>query len=1339
MTSPFADASVEVIADFDTFDDEFRRKLERTVKSAAKAASRDLEDIGKTSEVLAAKVNADIDRAMARMRGAFDSIVVPARAAFGRLGVLARGALDNVFAQFVRVEHNARTAFGNVELAAQAAWAQVKAMFADLADALQPLLGGLGQLTDLIGDIDFGDAAEVAAHAWQRLRGVFVGLLAHFPSIQHAVHQLADASRTAAARMSAQFTAAVTWVRGQLGKLPDAARAASLRIRAWFTTAGKAVRDAFNNLRSGQTFTLLQMYAKVAANRIAAHFRPAARQIRAALTVAYDPFRPLVDKAKDAGRRIWAHMQTAGRRAKNAFDQVAQWGVWARLALYARRAGNSIERSMQAAARAALKAFGYVALGAAAAAGIAVLSGALTGLVSAALALLAALAPVGGVMLALPAAVGGALVGVAALKLGLQGMGDALKATGGTAEEFNAAVGKLAPSARNFAVAVRGLRPALDGVQKAVQGALFANMGRALRQVAGNLLPTVRRGLVEVAKVANDTGLGIAELLAGRGAKSQITSILASAREAMDNLAEAAAPAVSAILGLTAAGGPGLIRMSQAVSDLALRFADWVEQASKSGRINELIQTGMTVARQFGQVLGNIGSIIGSVFSAANANGGGMLNTLKEVTGELRRFFGSVQGQEALGTFFASMRDVTAAVLPILGQLATIIGTSIAPMLRDLAVAVAPGLGALIDGLAKGFQALVPVAGPVGAAIGAIGTALAPVAGQLGSLIAAVLGPLAGAISKLMPVLGPLLDVLGAELVHVFQALLPPILDLARVLIGALVPPLIALMPVVTQVVGVLGAVLRPLVAALTPIIGALGGVLGVLAKFAADLLTPILALLPPLVGALMPAFASLVPVVTAVGDVLGELAPVLIEALLPVVEALLPALLPIVDIFAQLVAVLAAILVPVVKLLAPLLKFVVMIADWLILKPVIWLLEQLAKVLAPVAGWLQTAAEWINNIDWGNVGAAIGDFFKGIGSWFADLGSTIGDFFGGVGEAIGSFFTETIPGWFSSAVDAVSVFFTETIPGFVASLPGRLAGAALGLIGWVAGLPGRVWEALKGLGGRLWDAFKAAFVTAVVAVANGIGAVVGWFKGLPGRVIGLLLGLRQRLLDAFGAAMSAAVGAVSAGGARVIDWFKGLPGRVLDQLKGLKDKLFGLAGDILDGLKRGFENGKAKVAEAIKRLVAIIPKAVRDFLGISSPSKVLFRLGLQAGQGLDLALGSYIPRIRATMGAIAAQVARRIPGPVLAGASLGAVPLRPSDSALRAVTSSVAVTAPRAGSGGVSGALVPAQRAAATGAGARVAERSGAVVDTMNINLPTGDPEAAAQAVVNRIAARIM
>lgn len=323
------------------------------------------------------------------------------------------------------------------------------------------------------------------------------------------------------------------------------------------------------------------------------------------------------------------------------------------------------------------------------------------------------------------AASGAAVIGT--LTLAFQGMGDAIAGD----EE---ALEKLPGPAREFAKTVSDLSDEWEHLQKAVQSKFFEGLSQTFSQTAKKVLPVLEDGLVGVAD-------GLSEIAAAALDAADSPQFLKGMEDVLDSTSSALKTAAGGVEGfvrgfgiLFSAFAPLIERAGLAFANLGQRFEEWITKADQAGRLQEIIQSMLDTLSTLGGIVQNIGSVLGSVFSAANETGGGLLGTIETLTGRLAEFFNSAKGSAALNSFFTALAQVGAAVVPIVLALAEAFGNDLAPHIATIATEVGPSLAALVSEL--------------GDAIGQIDVA------TLASGFADVLG-------AVTPLIGPLGDFLG--------------------------------------------------------------------------------------------------------------------------------------------------------------------------------------------------------------------------------------------------------------------------------------------------------------------------------------------------------------------------------------------------------------------------------------------------------------------------------------------------------------------------------------------------------------------------------------------------
>ncbi len=839
----------------------------------------------------------------------------------------------------------------------------------------------------------------------------------------------------------------------------------------------------------------------------------------------------------------------------------------------------------------------------------------------------------------LPAVVG-AYVGVmATFKLALSGVGDAIKESfnaysklaagqqlsAAEQEKLNAALDKLAPSARATVGEIMKLAPAFDALRLDVQERFFAGLNSSVKSLGERYLPVLKTGFGQISSEING---GLRQALADLDTEANSSSLLVllnNTAAAGRRVFEALGPIGSALLRIGEIGSGFLPGLTSGLADWAQRFADGIERAAEDGRLQQWISDGLSMLGQLATMGRNVVGILKGVFAAADAaGGGGAFGLVSQVLAVLNEAANSAGGQQALIAVFTALGQVGSALAPVL----TAVVSGLAPLatiIGELATAASPGLTVLINALAEGLRLLAPAAAPVGRALSEVARAVAPLLPLLGAQLANILIIAAGALSNIARQAGPLIGVWARMGVQLATTLLPVLQELVA---GGLGPA--------TQAGLAIAKAFMPLV----PVIVQLARVIaGQLIQY-----------LPQMQAML----TQLVPVLAQAADELGQ---ALLEALL----ALAPQIPSLVAAGVQLAMAFTQLLVAVIPLLPYLVQVAVLgirLSAWLAgLVPVIALAATgFVRALGAVRSFGQTVA---------GAASSVGQFLTR--AWA---------FIQGVGSAIGRFFTVTVPGWISGAV-AWFAALPGRIGAALAALPGQLIGllqAALTqaaywvgygiglIIAYVVAMPGQAAAAFSMLVTAVSNAVTSVLswlgslpdrASAIIAdlwaraqalFSAGVAAVVDFAYQLPGRLSSAVSDARSRVTGAFSSMWNTVRSTVSTGVDRTVSAVRGIPGRLGD----LGSLLKKAGGQLIDGLVSGIESAVGRAVDAAKGVVNAAVKGAKDALGIKSPSRVFAAIGRQVVAGYTVGIDRNRPS--------AVKAAERLAGAVT-GAASGAAP----------------------------------------------------------------------------------
>jgi phage-related protein len=721
-----------------------------------------------------------------------------------------------------------------------------------------------------------------------------------------------------------------------------------------------------------------------------------------------------------------------------------------------------------------------------------------------------------GSLLLVPAAGIALAVAMNTAKLGMQGFSEALAES--DPAKFAEALNKLAPSARDTALAVRALAPAWSQLRLDVQQRLFAGLSKEVRDLGGLYLPVLRTGLGEMAESLNAGARGFGAFARETQTVTDLRTILDNSATSMGSLSQAVQPFLRALRDIAVVGSDFLPGFASSIGESAQRFAAFIAHARETGQLKEWISQGLSALGELFTILGNLVKIVTTVFAAADAGGVSLLSTLTAVTGSVLAFLRSAEGTQVLHQIFGGLRAIVDGLRPVFAQLGPLLVNSIGPAVAQLG----PMLGAALGALA-----------PAIAPLGQIIAALAPVLGAVAQGFAAVLVPavqaLAPIVQALAPALAEVAGLLGGAIGDAIRAVAPALQQLAK----AAAPLIVQFGQLLAEAFRTIGPLLAQLLTALTPIITQLGGaflqalsavlpVLGQLAQVFSQVflaaLQPLLPVLPVIVqvitqlaGVISRALSAAAPILAQVGTLLGQILaqaitslvpiiPPLAEAFLNVVTALLPLLPPLLELVSTLLPPLTGLIVG----LAPVITNIATIFASLV-SAVAPFIIQLAQFLIPIIRDLLTV---------------VGEVFKGIGEI---IGGAMQAIRGVIDIVMG-----VISGDWSKAWNGIKEFVSGIFGGILKGA----ADAIGGLVGFFAGIPGRILGALGDLGSLLLEAGKniiRGLVDGITAgfrwVRDKLGELTDWitdWKGPPardkvllapnGRLImqGLLSGLRD-------------------------------------------------------------------------------------------------------------------------------------------------------------------------------------------------------------------------------------
>jgi phage-related protein len=709
---------------------------------------------------------------------------------------------------------------------------------------------------------------------------------------------------------------------------------------------------------------------------------------------------------------------------------------------------------------------------------------------------------------ALPAAFVGLLGTVGVLRAAFAGVGDAVKAAFDTKhpEKFQESLKNLAPAAAQFVTALHTAAPALRAFQQEIQQAFFQSSfltGQIPRMM--KVLAVLRPVLLGLAGDFGEATRRVANFALSADSVTFFNNALKATRAAFSEVLPSIVPVLA---GLRAVGGVGLplmVRLGEAIGKVAGQFGAWLQQIAASGQLQTWINTAIATLQTLGGIVKNIGSILFSVISAAQATGGGLLNTIQLITGQFATFLKSAEGSAAISSLFSGILEVAKQLAPILVTVVKVLASGLGPALATIGQTLGPVLLDVVNRLAP---AIAPLAAALAALLGAIAPLLPPIA----QLVALLAGVLSTAIQGLVAELGPLIEVIGTTLTQAFAAFMPVIGEMAKglpVAAKAGIALAQAFAPLAPVIVKLASVIADSLVKAMPSLIAAAEKLIPVVVQFADALSTQLidsLNRLIPLIPVLIDGFVKVLPIMLQLMTIGLRLATIFLQ----MGTAVNNAAANFVKLGVQLVT---SIVGPIQSAYNAVVSAGGAIINWFAALP-----GRIMAFLNALPGMLKQL--FINALN--GVATSIGF---------------------GAGLIVGIF--TKLPGDILRAVVTLGPILLSWMQSVWDGVRSRVVNGANATINFLQNFPRRAYNAVVSLIGLLRSIASSAWNGLVSRFNAGVSAAVNAAHNLPGRIRSALGNLGSLLVNSGVNVINGFINGIERGVGRVLDLVRGLADRV--------------------------------------------------------------------------------------------------------------------------------------------------------------------------------------------------
>lgn len=243
----------------------------------------------------------------------------------------------------------------------------------------------------------------------------------------------------------------------------------------------------------------------------------------------------------------------------------------------------------------------------------------------------------------------------------------------GAATNLNQKMNALPPAAQAFVRQLQAMKPRLDELRQTAAQGFFPGATEGLRAAMGSF-SSVNKVVGETSTVLGDAARKSGELVGSPAFGRDIEIIGGRNAKVIGTLGEAFRHVISALRHVLVAAGP----LTQWLADLANKWALNAAVAAKAGRENgklaDFFDRTRAVTVRLLSIIGHLTHGLFGIGKAGTDSGNSILLSIDRAAKRFDEWSNSVGGQTAIRDFFQRTKDIAAALVPAIANVAGAFG-----------------------------------------------------------------------------------------------------------------------------------------------------------------------------------------------------------------------------------------------------------------------------------------------------------------------------------------------------------------------------------------------------------------------------------------------------------------------------------------------------------------------------------------------------------------------------------------------------------------------------------------------------------------------------------------